>query len=66
MGVLDRFKNSDDSGNGPDAGSPAPTEKRELTEEEREQIIEDARSKLPELDKQLEENLSRLRDLSRS
>ena len=66
MGLIDKLK-----GTAPQDGTRQtkvrqPGPKHELTEEEREQVIEDARSELPELDKAVEENLSRLRDLSRS
>ena len=42
------------------------TAERELTPEEREQLIEDARSELPELGKTVEQNLSRLRGSKKS
>ena len=37
-----------------------------LSDEERARLIEEARSDLPELDRQVEKNLDRLRELSRS
>jgi hypothetical protein len=42
------------------------SKRRPLSDEEREQLIEEARSDLPELDRKVEKNLGRLRDLSRS
>ena len=64
MGFMDRFKSAPEEGDGR-VEENRPTQKRELTPEEREQLIEDARSELPELDKTVEQNLSRLRDLSK-
>ena len=44
----------------------AASKRRPLSDEEREQLIEEARSDLPELDRKVEKNLDRLRELSRS
>jgi hypothetical protein len=47
--------------------SPAKEAKhRTLTDEEREQLIAEKRSQLPELSKQVEDSVERLRDLSSS
>jgi hypothetical protein len=71
VGVVENIKKALTPGNGAeDNDSPArPAEKERpaaLTDEERERVIEEAREDLPALDKKVEENLSRLRDLSRS
>jgi hypothetical protein len=48
-------------------GDPSRHEQEQpLSEEDRERVIEEARSSLPELDRRVEENLDRLRDLSKS
>lgn len=41
-------------------------DRRSLTDDERERVIEEAREELPALDRKVEENVERLRDLSRS
>jgi hypothetical protein len=71
VGVVENIKKALTPGNGEhDEDTAAVSEQKErppaLTDEERERLIEEAREDLPALDKKVEENLSRLRDLSRS
>jgi hypothetical protein len=49
-----------------DIEAPESSKRRPLSDEERERLIEEARSDLPELDAKVEKNLDRLRGLSRS
>jgi hypothetical protein len=68
MGLIDKIRREDKAPHdGPENGEqPVREERRPLTEQERERLIEESRSNLPELDRQVEENVDRLRDLSKS
>jgi hypothetical protein len=71
MGVLDAFKKREErhreerleeAGNGGKEQRDRPA----LSDDERKRVIQEAREELPDLDRKVEENVERLRDLSRS
>ena len=70
MGLLDRKRKHEGSerkaiaGNG--NGAPPPSEPRPLTDAERETLIAQAREDLQQLDRSVEGNIARLRELSKS
>jgi len=71
MGLLDTFKNRgenrrDEPGEAVREQERSNGGRHALSDQEREELIEQTRSDLPELDRKLEENVDRLRELSKS
>jgi hypothetical protein len=68
MSVRDRKNREEAPPRNGEGAAPngAPPARQPLSDEDRERLIEEARADLPKLDRQVEENLDRLRELSRS